>query len=396
MRLILFLLFIGAFASLGVLSLRDPGSIEMTWLGYEVELTAVLALFILLLSFFIIILLGYGVSWFFEIFAKWGIFLKLSRDKKVKNELMEFFSCYEAEAFKEALHHQKKGKPYLANHPLFLWISGNIFEKTGQYVEAAECFISLTKNPFTTFLGLKGQIRASMHRGDFKLAYTLLKRAEKIIPTSPWVLKHLLGLACEQKDFENAEKLILRLEDLAIFTSEQGKKQIAHLDYQQALQPKLSLSQKEVYLRQSHQLDPSCPEVAETFVGVLKQQGHITYALTVLETTWKLTPTQKLGDLYLVLVKPRDDLEAFQVAQNFVKDNSEDSESLLFLARTAFKAKLWGEARSFLNLLLKKNPTAPVYQLLAHLELKEKEDWQAAIKWLEEGLHAPRAVMDWK
>ncbi len=392
MKLILFFFLIGILAFLGIFYLREPGYIEIIWLGYEVQLTVVLALFFLLLFFFLIFLLGHIVSWFFEIPVKWGTFLRHSRNKRAKNELLELLSYYEAEDFKETLHHQKKVAPLLSHNPFFLWVSGNAFAKRDQYLEAEECFAGLTKNSLTAFLGLKGQIRSSMHRRNFKLAYTLLKRAEKIKPSSPWVLKHLLALAREQKAFEKAEKLILRLEDLGAFTVDQSQKQMAQLQYQQALQPKISLSQKEVYLRQSHLLDPSLAETTEMLALVLKEQNHITYALTALETTWKLTPTQKLGDLYLVLSRPRDDLESFQVAQNLVRDNSENSESLVFLARIALKAKLWGEARSFLNLLLKKQPTVPVYELLARLELEEKQDTHAAIRWLEEGLQAPRHV----
>ncbi|HUX80059.1 MAG TPA: heme biosynthesis protein HemY, partial [Alphaproteobacteria bacterium] len=60
--------------------------------------------------------------------------------------------------------------------------------------------------------------------------------------------------------------------------------------------------------------------------------------------------------------------------------------------RIALQAKLWGEARANLAELLKQKPTAEAYQLMSHLELEEKHDWKAALKWLEEGIEAPRHV----
>ena len=95
-----------------------------------------------------------------------------------------------------------------------------------------------------------------------------------------------------------------------------------------------------------------------------------------------VNPKQGLGDLYLKISSPSDDLEAYQVAQNLVKNNPKHPESLIFLARTALKANLWGEARTHLTNLvnLKGTVTADVYQLFARLELEEKQDLKAAIK----------------
>ncbi len=393
MKWILFILvFILVLASLSFLSLQNPGIIQIDWLGYEVQLTAMLALLILLFFFILIILFGHVVSWVLGMPVKWLSFFKRSQHKKAELELLDLLSSYEAEIFSGALQHQKKAAHLLSDNPFFLWASGNTFEGVEKHFEAEKCFMALTKNPSTTFLGLKGQIRAAMHRGDVKSAYDLLKRAEKVVPTSPWILKHLLSLAREQKDFEQAEALILRLEDLGYFTSEQSKKQIALVQYQQSLQPKISLYQKEVLLRQAHYLDPTLTEATAALAPLLQRQGHITYALTALETTWNLNPTQTLGDLYLKIVSPKDDMKAFQEAQTLVKDNPKHPESLFFLARISLEAKLWGEARAFLNELLKQNPTAEVYQLLSHLELEENHNWKAALKWLEEGLQAPRHV----
>lgn len=388
--ILFFLLSAVALVSLGILYIRDPGYVAITWIGYEVQLSAVVAFLILAFLFFILILVWWVISWLLRIPHKWSSFFRRSQKERAKHELLELLSSYEAEVVTDALQHQKRGASLLSTNPFFLWVSGNTFEKAEKHFEAEECFIALSKNPPAAFLGLKGQICAAMHRSDFKTAYDLLKRAQKLAPTSPWVLKHLLALTREKKNFEEQEKLILRLEDLGYFTSDQSKKQIAQVQYQQALQPKISLTQKEVFLRQAHYLDPSLSEATEILAPLLHEQGHTTYALTALAATWPLAPIQKLGDLYLQICSPQDELGAFQEAKNLVKDNPQNPESLFFLARTALKAKLWGEARAFLTPLLEQKPTANVYQLLAHLELEEKHDWKAAIKWLEEGIQAPR------
>ncbi|HUX78150.1 MAG TPA: heme biosynthesis HemY N-terminal domain-containing protein [Alphaproteobacteria bacterium] len=389
---IFILVLISALIALGFLALQDPGTVEIVWLGYEVQITALLAFLFLLFIFILIILLSAVVSWFLGIPIKWLSFFRRSQSRKAELELIELLSSYEAETFSRALQHQKKVAHYYSDNPFFLWASGNTFERADKHFDAEKCFMALTKNPSTTFLGLKGQIRSALHRGEVKSAYELLKLAEKVTPSSPWVLKHLLALTREREDFEEAETLIERLNDLGYLTSEQSKKQTAFVQYQKALQPKVPLDQKEMFLRQAHYLDPSLAEATAILAPLLYKQGHVTYALTALEATWSLNPTQVLGDLYLKFVEPKNDMNAFQEAQTLVKANPQHPESLFFLARIALQAKLWGEARAHLADLLKQKPTAEAYQLMSHLELEEKHDWKAALKWLEEGIEAPRHV----
>lgn len=393
MKWILFLLLCAALlVSLGFWYLEDPGYVKIIWLGYEAQLTVVAGFCIFLFFSFMILVFGRIVGSLLRMPLRWLSFFRRSQDEKAKHGFLDFLSSYEAETFPDALHHQKKAAQRFLNNPIFLWISGNFFEKAEKPFEAEQCFMDLAKNPSSAFLGLKGQIRAAMHRGDFKSAHGLLQRAEKLMPTSPWVLKHFLALTREQKNFKEGEACILRLEDLGYFSSDQCKKQMADLSYLQAIQPETSSAQKELLLRQSHRLDPSHVEAAQEFVLLLQEQGSITYASTVLEETWDVNPKQALGELYLKISSPGDNLAAYQLAHHLVKNNPKHHESLVFLAHTAIKAKLWGDARAHLtNLLnLKETTTADVYQLFARFELEEKQDLQAAIQWLEKGLQAPR------
>ena len=394
MKWIFLLVSTAALIALGFWYFQDQGSIQITWLGYEVELTVVVGIIVLLFFFFLVIVLTRLLQWFLGMPLRWLSFFRHSQDTQAKHDLLNLLSFYEAEVFTTALHYQGKAAQRLANNSFFIWLSGNVFEKTEKSFEAEQCFMELTKNASTAFLGFKGQIRSAMHRGDFKTAQNLLKHAQHLMPTSPWVLRHLLALNREQKNFKEAETLTLCLEDLGYFSSDQRKKQMASLRYLQAIQPHTSPDQKEVLLRQAHSLDPSFAEATEALTLLLEKHGHVTYALTALEATWAVNPQQVLGDLYLKLCALQDDLGAYQVAQNLVRNDPDNPESRVFLARTALKAQLWGEARAHLTkfLKLKESPTANVYLLLAHLELEEKHDWKTAIKWLEKGLQAPRHI----
>jgi HemY protein len=382
--LFFFLLVLG-FASLLLWYLQDPGYIEVIWLGYEIHLSVFVAFFLLLFVVLSFLLSKHVLTRITELPFLYFSFLRKSREKKAKDEMMQLLTSLEAEDFSGALSHQKKAALILGLDPLFLWFSGTAFVRANKPLEAEKCYIELTKNPLTTFLGLKGQIRSALHRGDYKLAYTLLNNAEKLVPTSPWVLKHFLAIASEQKNFKKAEELILRLEDLDYFPSEKSKKQIALLQYLDAIQIETSPSQKETLLRQSHRLDPSLAEATESLANLLSEKGNKKEALYTIETTWRLTPIRSLGNLYVKIFQPKDDLEAYQAATELVKEKSKSSENLFFLAEMALKAKLWGEARNHIKELVKLDPRAKVYELLAALELEENQNSNAALSWLYKG-----------
>ncbi len=387
---ILFLLIIAIFV--GLLLIEFPGTAQIIWLGYEVKTTAVLFILILAFVFFIIVLLGRVIRWLIRVPQKWGSSYQHSQDEKMNTLLLKLLLAFEAEEIKTALEYQKKAKQNLAQNPFFLWISGQVFENAKNHLEAEKCFFELTKNPLTLFLGLKGQIRAAMHRRDFNQAYDFLTRAEQEAPSSPWVLKHLLALARHSDQFEQEEVIILKLEDLGVITQEQSQMQIAKSQYRKAMSLNTPLMVKEACLRQAHYLDAALSEATEELALLLKSQRQETYAATIIEETWAVNPNQKLGEVYFKIFDSTDPKNAFNVAQNLFEHNPKHPESLFFLARAALDANLWKAARSLLETLLKMNPTADVYQFLARLELEEKKDEKAALRWLEEGLKAPRHV----
>lgn len=378
------------FGFLGIVYFVNPGSLELIWFGYNIQLSAILAFIILIFLMSMLLLIGYSILWVINLPSKWANHYKKSQGSNIETELLNLLTSYEAEHYNIALELTQKMKKKLEKNPFFLWLAGNIFEKTKHHLEAEQCFMTLIAQPSTFFLGLKGQIQASLKRGDFNRAYDLLNRAEKDFNSSPWILKHLLSLTYEQKKFIDAEKIALRLDDLGYITKDQSKKQLAYIEYQEALQPKISQEQKENYLRQAHYLDPSLTQVSEMLAKLLHEQGHHAQALNILQATWNHAPTQTLGDLYLKILSPKNEGTAFEKVKEFIKKNPKNPESLLLLARTGLKARLWGETRAALKQLLDKHPTAVAYQLMAHLESYEHQNMEAAMEWLEKGLQAPR------
>ncbi|MBY0291847.1 MAG: hypothetical protein K2W92_00965 [Alphaproteobacteria bacterium] len=67
--LLSFIILIGVI--LAVLSLYDPGLVQLTWMGYEIQMTATLFFLILFLSFFSIIIIAWMGIRLLEILVRW-------------------------------------------------------------------------------------------------------------------------------------------------------------------------------------------------------------------------------------------------------------------------------------------------------------------------------------
>lgn len=81
-------------------------------------------------------------------------------------------------------------------------------------------------------------------------------------------------------------------------------------------------------------------------------------------------------------------LKIYSYGSSFFKTikNKEVDDDLLKLAKLSIEANLWTDARSYLMLSLKKDPTPQTYHLLAILELEETKNATAAMKWLEKSM----------
>ena len=160
MKVFFFFIFtVALFALIGGVYLVDPGSVEILWFGYSVQLSAILATGVLVFCVLAFLILGYSLWWVIHLPSRWISAFQKSQTTGPQFELLRLLSLYEEESLNVALSFTKKMRKKFESIPLFLWISGNIFEKTGHHLEAEQAFMSLLSHPDTFFLGLKGQIR---------------------------------------------------------------------------------------------------------------------------------------------------------------------------------------------------------------------------------------------
>lgn len=200
----------------------------------------------------------------------------------------------------------------------------------GRTDETEGALLALAARKDSAFLGLRGLLRDAMARQAWVEAADLARRAEAAHPGAAWLRAERAQLAVRTGAW--AEALGLTADTSAKAALAAAAAQVEH-DGGKALN----------LARQAFEFDGSLTPAALEYATRLRAAGRERRAQAVLREAWAKAPHQALADLALAPVE--DVLARARAAQALVQANPDDAESHFLLARTAFAAKLVGEAR---------------------------------------------------
>ena len=363
--------------------MTNPGIVTLSWFGFEMQLPISLVVIGLVVVFLLLIFLRKIIMWIILLPYKISDKMKAHKKLKAEQELMLLVRAVYAENVPEALKHMKRAKNVMAEDSFYLWFSARAQGMADLHMDESKSLGKLMEK--APLLALRGQVEAALRRNDSQSAQEYLVKAREIDPNSGWVLKQLFEHFKKSKQYTEADATLDRLEDLKFYSKKKGKFELAKLYEIMIDDADLSEQQREEALRKAHYLDPSLNHVTEEFASVLMAKGHHSYAKSALEATWDVSPSEKIGDLYVELHNPDSSLKAYELVKKLVKDNVSDPQSQLLLGKYAFKAKLWGDARTILEKLVKRSPSPQVYKLLSQLEVKEHNNLKGAYEWAIKG-----------
>lgn len=366
--------------------LTHPGIVTLSWFGFEMQLPISLVIVGLVVIFMLLIFLRKIIMWIIFLPYRMSNRMKARQKVKAEQELMLLVRAVYAENIPEALKHMKRAKKVMAEDPFYLWFSAQTQGMADLHVEESKALVKLTEK--APFLALRGQVEAALRRNDSQSAREYLEKALGIDPDSGWALKCLFELYKQSKQYTEAEDTLDKLEDLKFFGKNTAKRELAKLYELMIDDVDLPEQEREEALRKAHYLDPSLNHVTEEFTELLLAKGHHSYAKSALEATWAESPTEKIGDLYVELHKPDSSVKAYELITKLVKNNRSDPQSQLLLGKYALKAKLWGDARTILEKLVKTSPSPQAYKLLSQLEVKENNNLKGAYEWAVKGCDA--------
>ena len=391
LRLVLFLLAVAALA-FGMSWLADrPGSMLITWQGYEIE-TSVFRASIMLAAVIGLSVIGWSVLrliWHSP--AAVGAYLNRRRQKRGLEALSSGLIAIGAGDRGLAMRYAVQARKSLPNEPLTHVLRAQAAQLSGDRATARRVFEAMLGTPDTEQLGLRGLFLEAEREGAREAARQFAERAMNLNPKLGWPVHALFDIQCKNADWVGA------LETLAIaqrhnhIDRTRAERRRAVLLAAQAQTAEETDPERALRLAvEAHAAAPDLVPAAAIAGRLLAAQGKTSRAAKILQRTWKRSPHPDLAVAYAHARpgdSPRDRLARVKRLASF---NPHSIESPIAVATAAIESRDWDTARRALQPLLDGRLTQRVCTLMARIESEQHADKGRVREWLARAVNAPR------
>lgn len=391
LRLIVFVIAVGAAAVALAWFADQPGTLSVEWLGYQIETSV----FVAGLMFGGILLAAVGLwSALRYLLSRPAILselMKKKREKRGLDALSRGLIAVGAGDRDEARKFAGQAHKLLPAEPLTGLLRSQSAQLHGDRAAARKIFETMAEAPETEMLGLRGLFLEARRENENEAARQFAERAMERNPDLAWSVNALFELQCKAGDWAGA----LRTLDVA-----QRQKQIekpvavrrrAVLLTAQAMEAEeRDMNTARTLALEAHKLAPDLVPAAEIAGRVMASQGDATRAARVIAKTWELNPHPDLALAYAHTrpgESPRERLKRVNFLSQWAPDHLEGA---IAVASAAAEARAWDEAREALKPYLGNIATARVCTLMARIEGGETGDQGRVREWLARAVHAPR------
>lgn len=387
----LFLFFLLAILAVGGVWLADnPGAVSLSWQGWRVD-TSFAVLLLVLAVFAVVVALGYR-AWLFVRRApgQLGRAYRESRARKGYQALNLGMVAVAAGDGAQARKQATRADSFLDNPPLTVLLKAQAAQLNGDEGAAEGFFRAMLDDPQTEYLGIRGLLNQAIRRNDAQTAITLAQRAFRLNPKSDWAGPSLFEHQVRVGDWAGAEETLEGMARHKLVASTTTRHRQAVIAFARACElPENDDSGVALkYLDRAFSLDPGFAPAACAYGEALIGADRARKAQNVIEKAWGVFPHPALVDLYLRALVLSDPLKKVGAVEKLIRANPDHPESRIASAAVALEAKLWGEARQNLEVLVKETAelggglSARVCRMMAELEEHEHGDEAHAREWL--------------
>jgi HemY protein len=388
-RIVIFLLALAAVA-LGFAWVADrPGEIAVTWMGYRIETSVMVAMLALAVIILAAIAIWSAARAILRSPEQVSLFFRHRRAMKgylaISRGLIAIGSGDTALARKSASDAARLSP----GDPLALLLEAQSAQLAGDRDGADRAFRAMLEKPETKLLGLRGLYVEAQRRNDMTAARLFAEEAAKSAPQAPWAGQAVLDDRCAHADWAGALAALEAMKPALEKADYRRKRAVLLTARALAIQD----SERDVALTLALDAVKVAPDLvpAAAFVGRrLAEADNARKARKILETAWLANPHPDIAQTYAD-VRPGDSArERMNRIRKLLEKNPAGVEGALALARAALDAKDFKAARAALTPHLQV-PTQRVATLMAEIEQSEHGDVGRAREWM---MRAVRAAPD--
>jgi HemY protein len=390
MRLIVFLIVAVALSWLATWLVDNPGRVSLTWQGTHIETSFVVLMLAVAVIGILMILLFEILRVIRQAPARWGRGWRRARTDKGYAALSQGMVAAAAGDARAAKLLNRRAEKLLQQAPATLLLSAQTAQLEGDEGTARLKFQEMLKHPETEILGLRGLLAQAIKDGDRETALKLARRAYQRRPHTPWVLTTLFDLQTQAGQWSEARSTADDMRRHRVIEKATANRWRAILLHQEAVairakgRPYAALEM----MQRAHKRLPSLAPLAIQAAQLAAELNKPRQARKILEASWRQEPHPEIARAYAGLDGKEHPAERLKQVERLRQLYPEHVASDLALAEHALAAQQWSTARAALEGVIKKDPTASAWRMLAEVEQAEG-DGEKARMCLAKAVDAP-------
>lgn len=391
LRLIAYLVGVIALA-VGLSWLADrPGTMVVSWQGYDVETSVFRAVVMLALLMGLTVLLWSVGRQIWRSPAAVGRFFTRRRETRGLEALSSGIIAIGTGDKALATRFAVQARKALPNEPLTHLLRAQAAELSGDRATSRRIFEAMLGSPDTEQLGLRGLFLEAQREGEWEAARQFAERAVALNPKLTWPVEALFDLQCKASDWPAALETLTLGRRNGHFDKAVADRRRAVLLTAQAQAIEDENGNKALELAsEAHGLAPDLIPAAAIAGRQHASRGATAKAAKIIERTWRSAPHPELAVVY-AFARPGDSpRDRFERINRLARATPHSVEGPIALATAAIDVRDWPEARKALAPLLDGNLSQRVCTLMAQIESGERNNTGGVREWLARAVNAPR------
>ncbi|MEM6383249.1 MAG: heme biosynthesis HemY N-terminal domain-containing protein [Pseudomonadota bacterium] len=368
-----------------------PGTVAIDWMGYQIELSAMVAM-IGLVALIVAIMI---VAWVLKMIVRspqmvGGYFSSRKRDKGYEALSSGLVAAGSGDA-KAAQRYAKQARKMLPAAPLTQVLAASSADLMDDGDAKRLAYRKMLDDPKCQLLGLRGLYLDAVADEDEEAARHYADQAAALAPALKWAGEAQFEDQVQRGDWPAARAVLDRnLEARIVSKTERNRLRAVLLTAEAIDREAGEPDAAKAMALEAHKLAPDLVPAAAVAGRLLIRTSKMTQASKVLETAWKNSPHPELAEVYLY-VRPGDAVaDRLKRARRLRQLCSHTTEGDLALARALMEAGRLEEARETLSDHVGDDATQRVCLLMAEIEEKDTGDTVAARSWMARALRAKR------
>lgn len=329
----------------------NPGAVAVDWRGYRLETS----LSILLLAFGLVLVTVLAIfgairrirSGISHLSARRA----MARQRRGLQTLTQGMVALAAGDAAAASREAARADELLGKAPLTLLMRAQAAQLDGDDEAVRVHYEAMLGDPEMEFVGLRGLINRAVRNRDFAGARTLIDRAGKLRPKSPWVNTAKFEIACATGEWADARSALDAAGKAKLIGKSEAQRQRAVLAFARAQDALKSgwrsdaLDHAQAALKDAPGLIPAAAMAAR----LMSETGKQRRAERILEKAWSLQPHPELAAAFCDVVKDEDPHARLSRFAKLRAANPDHRETALTGAELALAAGEITQARSFMG-----------------------------------------------